>query len=641
MMLVDNITFLRQRFPNVREKLKKLDGQPLEQIKIVDSKVGLPTIQVTHENKSIFLHSKYDPMKEAERFIKQFEDVESYKHILFYGIGFGYHIEKFLEMYPEVSFSIYEPSEEVMYAFLETILLKKSVVHQAQFLDVESSEADLQSFLRNILGTIDGNVLIVTLPSYENIFKEESINFYQHFKELTRNHHNNTLTDFSFEKRWVINSMLNFKYVLNTPNILHDVDKEKFKDKPAIIVAAGPSLYDEIENLRYIKENKLAYIFSVGSAINALIEYDIYPDAMCTYDPLEQNQKVFEKVIDKNIKNIPMIFGTSVGYETLQKYEGPKLHMITTQDTVSPYYLKLDGEEVQGVNDAPSIAAVTLQLLYALECSPIILVGQNLGFKDNRRYSKGIEYDHISSIVNDKKEKNTIEIENVDGEIMLTNESFNRMRHQLEHYIRIFPSRTIINSTKGGAKIQGATFKPLESVISNLVVSIENDVFKGENKYDIDYLKRRYKKMDEALSEFIQSFENTRLTLKEIDVVLKGNKLQDLFRKLDYEFEKIINNDFYQTFVAPMIRVEFNIAQKQAVEIRKEVNAITKSKMVIQTFGKILYEIDRLFPTILHCYNELKVSIDNKVAIFYGEREEFNKKDNKSNKEINNHVGKK
>lgn len=622
MMLVDNITFLRQRFPNVREKLKKLDGQPLEQIKIVDTKVGLPTIQVTKENKSIFLHSKYDPMKEAERFIKQFEDVKSYKHILFYGIGLGYHVERFLEIHPEVSFSIYEPSEEVMYAYLETISLKKSIVNKAQFLDVQSSKMDLQLFLNNALGTIDGNVLIVTLPSYENVFKEECTNFYQKFKEFTRIHRNNVLTDFSYEKRWVINSMLNFKYILNTPNILHDVDKKKFKGKPAIMVAAGPSLSEEIENLRYIKENKLAYIFAVGSAINALIKYGIDPDAVCTYDPTEKNKLVFEKINEENINHIPMIFGSSVGFEVLQDYKGPKLHMITTQDTVSPYYLKIEGEDIQGVNDAPSIAAVTLQLLYALDCSPIILIGQNLGFKDNRIYSKGIEYEHLPSTLNSKEEKNIVEIENVEGEIMLTNETFIRIRQQLEHYIQTFPSRIIINSTKGGAKIEGTIFKPLETVMNHLDASIDNDVFEGENKYDINHLKDQHEIMKNSFEEFLLDFENTRLSLKQMEELSRHfslNKLQNQFDQFDQQFGKLINNHFYKVFVGPTVRVEFNFVQKQVLEIRKETNVIKKSKQVIDAFGKLLYEINQIFPIILSCFNELEKGINDKINQPYKE----------------------
>ena len=171
-------------------------------------------------------------------------------------------------------------------------------------------------------------------------------------------------TSYAFQKRWIINSMKNFGDVLSTPNIIIK-KKGQFKDKPAILVAADPSLNEEIENLKYIKENGLAYIFSVGSDINTLIYHDICPDAACTYDPTENNQKVFAKVKESGIKDIPMIFGFSVGYETLIDYPGEKYHMITSQDTVSNYFLKTEeSDRLEIVLDAYSIAVVTLQLLY-------------------------------------------------------------------------------------------------------------------------------------------------------------------------------------------------------------------------------------------------------------------------------------
>src|SRR5690606_9070724 len=136
-------------------------------------------------------------------------------------------------------------------------------------------------------------------------------------KSLLQNRKSSIATDVSFQKRWTINSIKNFPIVLKTPNVLQDFDKNVFKDKPAIIVAAGPSLNEEFANLKYIKDNGLAYIFSVGSDINALIEHGIYPDAACTYDPKERNQHVIKIIKDRNIKEIPLILGSSVGYETL------------------------------------------------------------------------------------------------------------------------------------------------------------------------------------------------------------------------------------------------------------------------------------------------------------------------------------
>ncbi len=71
-----------------------------------------------------------------------------------------------------------------------------------------------------------------------------------------------------------------------------------------------------------------------------MIYHDIYPDAATTYDPGKFNHNVFTKIKEEGIADIPMIFGSSVGYETIMNYPGNKYHMITSQDTVSAYYLK-------------------------------------------------------------------------------------------------------------------------------------------------------------------------------------------------------------------------------------------------------------------------------------------------------------
>mgnify|MGYP001187642567 CR=1 FL=1 len=86
------------------------------------------------------------------------------------------------------------------------------------------------------------------------------------------------------------------------------------------------------------------------------------PDAVCTYDPGQKNQLVFEKMIEKGINDIPMIFGSSVGYETLQKYDGPKVHFITSQDKTSMYFLQEQIDQNDLINDSPSIAVMMFQL---------------------------------------------------------------------------------------------------------------------------------------------------------------------------------------------------------------------------------------------------------------------------------------
>ena len=75
-------------------------------------------------------------------------------------------------------------------------------------------------------------------------------------------------------------------------------------------------------------------------------------------------KKVFARITEEQITHIPLIFGSSVGHEVLANYPGKhKLHMITSQDTISSYLLKLDDEtQLDGVME------------FSLHCSSYILV---------------------------------------------------------------------------------------------------------------------------------------------------------------------------------------------------------------------------------------------------------------------------
>lgn len=212
-----------------------------------------------------------------------------------------------------------------------------------------------------------------------------------------------------------------------------------FNNKVAIIVAAGPSLNYEIDNLRIVKEKGLALIFSVGSAINTLMYHKITPDAIIAFDPSD-DAIVCKKFIEEDIASIPMIFGSSIGSAVIRSYKGPKTHMLIDKDPISNYFLiDNNGRELERASDAPSVAVVTFELLYKLGFSTILLVGQNLFYKNNLNYAEGIDYQITIDPENGKKLETVIDAY---GNQVYTNASFNLMRRQMEFYIKnfVFPS---------------------------------------------------------------------------------------------------------------------------------------------------------------------------------------------------------
>jgi len=614
-MLIDNINLLRKNYRSVREYFRQNESNlQKEPVQVVNAKSGSPTLQVESNGKFYYLHSKYNPEQEAEQIVGKYEDdVSQYDHVFFYGLGLGYHVEAFLGKHPDIDFTLYEPVPANFYHYMCHKKLDDLPLRRLKNLFVETSVGERLNFLNRFAGQLNGNILLVVLPSYERLYPELYKGFINDFKEHVRSQRSALHTDLAFEKRWTFNSVMNFPEVLKTPNILHDVDKDIFKDKPAIIVSAGPSLNEELENLRYIKENGLAYIFSVGSAINALLKNGIFPHATFSYDPSEKNQYIFEEIPEEMTRQIPLVFGSSVGFETLQKYKGIKLHMLTTQDSVSSYYLEKSTQYLK-VNDASSIAVITLQVLFLLGFNPIILVGQNLAYKSGENYADGSKTGKLSYQAT-KIDKTEITVESTDGKQVYTNELFIQMRKQMEMYILHNKNTKVINTTVGGAKIEGTQFRPLSNVIAEILKTpvVQNGWFKTTNHYDINVVRQRQSEMAQALNNFQTACHKLMAILNDIEACAmsgRDSELERLFAKLDDSFKKLHENPYFRVFIKPMGRVQLELQLKSVQRYRFHKNISEKGLKVVQAYRNFLLECNRNHSLIYPAYCELKKKIN-------------------------------
>lgn len=602
MILVDNRNVLRRIDRDLLNRLTAMENSdPTGNVIIEQAKSGVPTLKIAMDGKTQYMHSKYDPQQDAERFINNFRD-ETYKHVLFLGVGLGYHIKKFLEMYPDTKFSIYEPDEEVLLTYLKHKKLDELPVRNLKQLFTGTDADHNINKIQQLLESSNGVLKIITLPIYEKLYGEQLDMVMKKVLESLKEKKSLLATTISFQKRWTINSVKNFPTVLKTPNILRDIDKSAFEDKPAIIVAAGPSLNEEFENLRYIKDNGLAYIFSVGSAINALIEQGIHPDAACTYDPQSINYRVIQIIKDKELSAIPLIFGSSVGFETLSNYPGKMLHMITSQDTISPQLLDT-GQAIDIVMDAPSIAVVTFQMLSKLGCNPIVLVGQNLAYQDNKRYAAGIDYEFVDNELSEQEQRAARTVKDVYGNDIQTSDGFNSMRQQLELHIQICGDKEVINTTRGGAQIEGTEFFSLSELIHKRLTSqtVDTGWSDKSSKYDIELTKKNLRMMSLAEKECSGILQSSFEQLKKINTAIQlrqSKNMEKRFIEFDREFEKLKQNIFYKNVIEPMVRVEFDILSQESQHVRFENDALKKAKAIGDAF----------FPFLQVAYNNLELA---------------------------------
>jgi hypothetical protein len=347
-----------------------------------------------------------------------------------------------------------------------------------------------------------------------------------------------------------------------------------------------------------IKEKGLAFIFCVGSAINALIFHNIYPDAICTYDPTEKNNLlVFKKINEMKIDEIPLIYGSSVGYEVLESYFGPKHHMVTNQDTIADYFLETkNNKHLLRVFDAPTIAVVTLELLKRLDFSRVILVGQNLAYREEKNYAQGIDYAQSDAFASEDK---IIKVKDVSGNDVATTESFNRMRMQMEHYIKVFDI-SVINTTIGGAHIEGTVFMPMDMVIKNvlkekIVQGNEFQVSKDDCFYDAAFLQKSLQSMNEEYERFKSLLVDIKKQIPKVKNIINNfNKKQTtiMYDKLDRRLDKLEANDFFKTVAMPMNRVQYQLLIDSSIRLKNEKNELKKFKQMVTDIDSF---IDNLF----------------------------------------------
>lgn len=589
MMLADNIRFLKENYSGLYDELKNHKAGKESVFVVETTKDQNKTLKFQDNQRGVYIHSKYKPLREAESIVDMLEEreiIDEKSHVVFYGIGLAYHIEAFTQRYPDTKFSMFEPTFEGLNCYLGEKSLESLPIKNLLTVQCGESPFGFNEFIGEFVKNVDKRVIICELPVYRQIYAREYSDFLLRFKNFVKGQRSTINVNYAFKKRWIINSVNNFETVLKTPNILME-NNGVFKDKPVVLVAAGPSLDFEIDNLKRIKNEGRAFIFSVGSAINTLISNEIEPDAMCTYDPTEMNQMVFKKINEMEITSIPLVFGSSVCFEVLEQYQGPKFHMLTSQDTASSYFLK-DKEQriIDRVNDAPSIAVVTLELLAKLQVSRVILVGQNLALLESKNYANGIDYHpQNDEVIN----QNSVIVKDVFGKDVETNESYLAMKRQMEMVINQY-QLAVINTTVGGGYISGAPFQRLDQLFEN---ELSDSIVKGDefktiemmSMYDETFMLERLKKFNKDYLKYHELLAEIKKCLKKIKDLRKNKNIKQIsamHKKLDSLLEKMEENEFFKNFALMMNRVEHDLLVNKIQRIKQEKNELKKVDQLME-----------------------------------------------------------
>ncbi|MEA4848936.1 MAG: 6-hydroxymethylpterin diphosphokinase MptE-like protein [Clostridiaceae bacterium] len=601
MYLDKNIEMLKRKFSTVDWDLL-IQMQPIEEGRadIEPSQKGIDTLKVYINGTASYLHSKYDPLSEAERIADSLELKQETRHLLFYGIGLGYVLDIIWERNPGLAYSIYEPDPLIFLRFLCSRKLSGEFVEALKGIYIKglarNEGLDSELFFQGL----DFYTESVPLPSYERVYAEDHRDFCRKFKDSIVDKRFRIGTKYAFEKMWMNNIMKNFPYTIKSENILNLADKF-FRDKPSILVASGPSLDEEIENLKIIKGRGLAYIFCAGSAVYKLSKHGILPDAVCAIDGAPINYDLYRILFENPENKTPLIYADMVYHEVVSSYNAKLFSVILENDTLASHYLKyvLD-MPVKKVKVAPSVALVTLQVMSKLQCDPIILVGQNFALKNDYYYAAGIDFHkdrEAKEKITEKDRENSFQVEDVNGNMVYTLKNLDLMRRNMETLIRYNSINNIINTTKGGAKISGTRYITLEDVMKErLTVPVvvpewyENRI----ESYDMEYIKAQHELMLEEKNKIDDTVKEIEKEIRKIEkAVLKSNenKLNRLLFDFSKKIKKLTRNSFYETFIYPMNTLQVELLTSALEYIAREENVVRKGRKAVKGYNEFIDEI--------------------------------------------------
>lgn len=379
--LENRLSLLRQQDPELAERLESWDVP--EQYVIKPSRQGTPTVVFSMPDASPrALHSGYDPVQEASRFIDNIDTAKS-AHYLVLGLGLGYHILELIRRIPRHStVLVVEPDLALArlaltHAPLDPVLkypgLKLFVGQSAEEV-VRTFEPWKTAFTLNGFTPVRFQSLLNTRPDY---FKDIEHHLAQEIRTTQVDHN----TQAALSKFFYQNCLDNLPVARQTPGIV--TLQNQFQGTPAIVVSAGPSLDKNINLLKGAKGRGL--VIAVATALKPLKASGIAPDFVVAIDPNEISVSAFDagNLTDSG----RLVFHPCIPQAIVDLFPGRR--MVTDADLFFWKYLTNGSADKGSLGKSFSVAHAALKFARCLGCDPIILVGQDLAFDGPRSHCSG------------------------------------------------------------------------------------------------------------------------------------------------------------------------------------------------------------------------------------------------------------
>ncbi|MFX1570625.1 MAG: motility associated factor glycosyltransferase family protein [Promethearchaeota archaeon] len=587
----NNMEALQKNYPDLALRLSTVK---IENIKLVKEGNNLPNLIIN--NRLYYIGNIKDYVEEQ---LKGFE-LNNVKVPVFLGMGLGYEIMYWMQFkskeYGSQAIIIFERNPEIFMAAMNVIditpIINNPNIHLFVGISIENLYVILREHFKNHIQEMlmSGATQPIFLYTNMNLYKEYYLQVLHVFFESLYHSIQNFGNSAEDSLIGLENMLDNVNEIVNNPGI--NLLYEKFKGKPAIIVATGPSLKKNLHLLKGLEDKAL--MISVDASFKLLMKNGIKPHMVTSLEREHEVQQFFDNFDKEDVKDVYMTACPVLFNHVYESYNGPQLIVYRNFDHFK--WLEID----RGILDIKlSSSNMAFKVAEALGCDPIILVGQDLAYGENDEthatevpftsegegifyvkgnieekvktnsgwynFLKAFEFDiaqfngllgNNANIYNIPKPILFAMKDNISTDQNIAEETKKILLAKIEAYLfeANANNKKVINATEGGAYIQGTEIATLEETLKKYItekfdpLTIIKDTLKqftSENvENDIEKLRLIIEKTENEVQEIINN-------------CIKG---VDICKTHEYELKSDLTNDrlneIRTEIIAPRLEIQ-------------------------------------------------------------------------------------
>ena len=534
--------------------------------------------------------------------------------IVLFGLGNLYLIRQLLkDSAGNSKLVIFEPNKKVFKYILEqeditdiitdnrvSIFLEDELTDRCELLIRHYSKVNWEQYVHNIQ--------VLTLPNYHMYNK--------FFVDVIKNITKRCLVRISA----LGNSLKdNFEGLRNCYHNIHKCMKSnsieeirgKFEGYPAIIVSAGPSLDKNIHLLKEAQDK--AVILTCDASWRACNKNGVRPDAIASIErELLTYQYYYENI--EFPEDLVLVGPTVLHPKMVGGFKGKEILSTKINGGLDGWWAEFF-ENVSYVDQGMTCAGTAFSYARIAGCNPIVLIGQDLAFTDDRIHSNLAHTEWEGENKKDTIGQEILTVEDIYGNLISTSEVYNLFRDWFETQTQLYPELKVIDATEGGAKIRGTEISTLKEVIGKYCTKelpyhmydclqdrqdidrekIVRNILK-DTKYVIRLLKKTYKMAEEHDHRLHKIMKKDLISMSQEklnDVLLKISKGDKVAQYILGE-NKIVQ--YFQSIIIDTVIYVKKIGNKRTPDNIQRNLILQKNlmEMIMNTCLLVAEELDQL-----------------------------------------------